>query len=431
MVCRFLDCNARSTFVSGLIALALTSACSGERQASSTASQPAGTSGRAAPASAEIPPRTTTPSVEIADLYYLRSVGDLQFSPDGKRIVFAVQKSDRPGAPYTEIWMADAAGGQAAAFSSAPEGSSPDWSPDGTRIAYFGRTGEGKSGVLIANADGTNAIPIADTLNTNHPFPQIGSRLAWSPDGKQVAFVAATPSAEPEMEGDPIVITRYMYRPASSAGGRFNDNRRLHLFVADVASRQVRQLTDGTFSEHSIDWSPDGKQLVFLSNHEPDPDFRFNYDMFTIDVASGAVRQLTATKNVEYRPRWSPDGRLITYQGMKRPITSSETNMEDTHIWVLDAASGERRELGITIDNRQGAPQWSPDGQFGVLHGPVPRQRQAPSPSCWWRAGRGGAACRRRARECRRVLDRERRHHCLCDGDARRSRGVVRETPAR
>jgi dipeptidyl aminopeptidase/acylaminoacyl peptidase len=351
------------TFGAGLIAVALTGACSREPQATPASSQPAGTSGRAAPAAPGIPPRTTTPSVEIADLYYLRSVGDLQFSPDGKRIVFAVQKSDRPGAPYTEIWMADAASGQAAPVSNSPEGSNPDWSPDGTRIAYFGRTGEGKSGVLVANADGTNAIPIADTLSTNHPFPQMGDRLAWSPDGKQLAYVAATASTEPEMEDDPIVITRYLYRPASSAGGRFNDNRRLHVFVADVASRQVRQLTDGKFSEHSIDWSPDGKQLVFLSNHEPDPDFRFNYDMFTIDVASGAVRQLTATKNVEYRPRWSPDGRLITYQGMKRPITSSETNMEDTHIWVFDAASGERRELGITIDNRQGAPQWSPDGQ--------------------------------------------------------------------
>jgi Tol biopolymer transport system component len=38
--------------------------------------------------------------------------------------------------------------------------------------------------------------------------------------------------------------------------------------------------------------------------------------------------------------------------------------MEDTHVWTLDVTSGERRELGATIDNRQSAPQWSPDGQF-------------------------------------------------------------------
>ena len=164
------------------------------------------------------------------------------------------------------------------------------------------------------------------------------------------------------MDGDPIVITRYWYRPASSAGGRFNDNRRLHLFVVDVQTKQVRQLTSGNFYEHSIDWSPDGTQLAFLSNHEPDPDF-VNYDIFIIDVASAAVRQLTHTRSNEYRPIWSPDGKSIAVQGLKRPMTSSETNTEDTHVWTIDVASGQRREIGAAIDNRQGPPQWSADGR--------------------------------------------------------------------
>ena len=51
----------------------------------------------------------------------------------------------------------------------------------------------------------------------------------------------------------------------------------------------------------------------------------------------------------------------IVYQGTRRGLTSSETTMEDTHIWVMDADGSNRRELA-TIDNRQGAPQWSPDG---------------------------------------------------------------------
>ena len=133
--------------------------------------------------------------------------------------------------------------------------------------------------------------------------------------------------------------------------------------MADVATKQVRQLTEGTTYEHSIDWSPDGKLLLFLSNHEPDPDFFFNYDLFTVDVESKAVKRLTETKNNEFAPTWSPDGKAIAYSGLKRLITSSETNMEDTHVWTLDVATGARRELGAAIDNRQGRPQWSPDGQ--------------------------------------------------------------------
>ena len=214
-------------------------------------------------------------------------------------------------------------------------------------------------------------------MGSNHPLPQVGQRFVWSPDGTKIAFVSAMPGPEPAMEADPIVITRYWYRPASGHPNRFVDNRRLHLFVADVGTKQVRQLTDGTNDEHSIDWSPDGTRLVFLSNHEPDPDFRFNYDIFTIDVASKAVKRLTETKNNEYGPVWSPDGTRLAYSGLERPITSSETNMEDTHVWTLDVATGARREVGAAIDNRQGRPQWSRRRPVALLHRSVARQRRA------------------------------------------------------
>jgi dipeptidyl aminopeptidase/acylaminoacyl peptidase len=319
-----------------------------------------------APAPSEaIPARPSSPRVEIADLFYLRAAGDPQLSPDGAHVAFTVQYSDRIGAPYSRIWMADMAAGTAKPWGSGEgqEGSAPRWSRDGTRIAFQGRIGEGKSGIVIANADAGGASPLVEVVGTNHPLPQVGERFGWSPDGTKIAFVSATPGPEPAMEADPIVITRYWYRPASGFGGRFSDNRRLHLFVADGATKQVRQLTDGTNDEHSIDWSPDGKHLLFLSNHEPDPDFFFNYDIFTIDVDSKAVTRLTETKSNEFGPSWSPDGKTIAFSGLKRLITSSETNMEDTHVWTLDAATGARRELGAGIDNRQGRPQWSPDGQ--------------------------------------------------------------------
>jgi Tol biopolymer transport system component len=52
------------------------------------------------------------------------------------------------------------------------------------------------------------------------------------------------------------------YKPDDSEGlSHFNDNRRLHIFLADLASGQVQQLTDGTHYEHSIDWSPNGEKL--------------------------------------------------------------------------------------------------------------------------------------------------------------------------
>ena len=116
-----------------------------------------------------------------------------------------------------------------------------------------------------------------------------------------------------------------------------------------------------------ISRSADGKRLLFLSNHEPDPDFFFNYDLFTIDVDSKAVTRLTETKNNEFAPSWSPDGKTIAYSGLKRLITSSETNMEDTHVWTLDVATGARRELGASPGIEAGESRHLDAGGSGLL----------------------------------------------------------------
>jgi dipeptidyl aminopeptidase/acylaminoacyl peptidase len=164
--------------------------------------------------------------------------------------------------------------------------------------------------------------------------------------------------------GDPMVITRYLYKPDAAEGmTRFNDNRRLHIFIVEVASGSVKQLTTGAHYEHSIDWSPKGDEIAFVSNREPNEDQFFNYDLFTVRVADGSIRRLTSTENAEYRPRWSPDGKTIAYQATKRGLTDLETTMEDTHVWLIDADGSHRRELGGAMDDRQGAPQWTPDGR--------------------------------------------------------------------
>jgi len=300
---------------------------------------------------------------QSGDLYRLKSVGDVQMSPDGSRIAYSVQNNDRPGRPYSQVWILEIATGKAIRLGSDNEAASgPRWSRDGKQIAYFGREESG-AGVVVARADGSGAVLVAPVSGTNHPLPSSGERLAWSPDGRQVAFISATAGPETEnANGDPMVITRYLYKPTASEGlTRFNDNRRLHVFVVDVASKKVRQLTSGDYYEHSIEWSPEGGDILFVSNHEADPDRFFNYDIFAANTGSGEVRRLTTTRNAEYRPVWSPNGKMVAYLGTTRSLTSSETTMEDTHVWVMDGIGGNRREL-VSIDNRQGQPQWSPSG---------------------------------------------------------------------
>ncbi len=299
-----------------------------------------------------------------ADLHRLRSVGDVQYSPDERFVAYTVTSRVHSGRPSSHIWVHDARSGTHRRLVEDP-GSGPQWSPDGSWLAYVGSLDD-RSGLIVVRPDGSEATFLTPVQDTNHPLPSRGERVTWSPDGSAIAFVSTVPGPEgPDAQGDPVVITRYLYKPTASEGStRFNDNRRAHIFVVDLDSKNVRQLTRGNHYEHSIDWSPDGQEILFVSNREPDPDRFFNYDIFAVRVAGGEIRRITQTANAEYRPRWSPDGQTIAYQATRRGLTSSETTMEDTHIWLVDADGSNRRELGAGIDNRQGVPAWSRDGRF-------------------------------------------------------------------
>jgi len=302
--------------------------------------------------------------LQSADLYKLRSVNDVQFSPDGSHIAYTVENNGTAGRPYSQLWIMNVSTGKSSRVGSDDErGGSAEWSPDGKLIALHGAFNS-KSGLYIGQSDGSGLRFIHEMEGTNSPLPSTGKAIAWSPDSRRIAFISSTPGPEADLKGDPVVITRYLYKPDLSEGNsHFNDNRRTHIFIADVGSGNVQQLTQGDHYEHSIDWSPNGQVLLFVSNREPNEDQFFNYDIFAIKVADGTIRRLTATENAEYRPRWSPDGKQIVYQATRRGLTNLETTMEDTHIWIMNADGSNRRELGGMIDNRQGPPTWSKDGK--------------------------------------------------------------------
>ena len=309
-------------------------------------------------------PRGATQGLGTEDLVKLRSVGAVALSPDGHHLAYTVTMFDEPGRPYAQLSIMDLATQKSIRVGGEKDrGSGPVWSPDGKVLAFVGKQGE-KHGLMIAKADGSDVTELVSPEGSNSPLPGMGNQISWSPDGKQIAYVSSTPDDRAaEVSGDPLVITRYLYKPDAGEGmTRFNDNRRLHIFVVDVGSKQTRQLTKGNTDEHSIDWSPDGKELLYLTNPEPNQDEFFNYDVFALKLPDNSVRRITATEFNEYNPQWSPDGKRILFRGTRRGLTDRETTMEDTHVWLMNADGSDRREIGAVIDQRQGSPKWAPDG---------------------------------------------------------------------
>ena len=309
-------------------------------------------------------PSSDAQGLKSGDLSKFRSIGAVQLAPDGRSVAYTVTMRDRPGRPSAQIWIMDIASAKTVRLGDEKSSSGdPRWSPDGKWLAYAGSDGT-QSGLWMAHPDGSSATFLAPVSHSNSPLPGQGASVSWSPDGKEIAFVSATPGPETAAAtGDPMVITRYLYRPSASEGStHFNDNRRLHIFVVDVASKKVRQLTNGSRDEHSVDWSPDGKEILFVSNYDQNADEYFNYDDFAINISSGAIRRITSTESAEYAPRWSPDGNRIAYSGTARGLTDRETTMEDTHVWLMDADGSNRRDIGAVVDARQGSPQWASDG---------------------------------------------------------------------
>ena len=259
---------------------------------------------------------SATRPITAEEAFSLQDIVDVQVSPDGRTILFPVVTTElSANRTVTHLMRIAANGGAPAKMEGALEGArNVRWSPDGSRIAFFARR-DGKDALWVLTADTAALTRVCGYDRGNGFLSKSANALAWSPDGTALAF-AGSVEPSPAVQ-DPLVIRRILYKTRTS----FSDNRRTHVFTIAASGGSPRLLTPGDDDEHSIDWARGG-DIIFLSNHEPDSDAKFNYDLFVVNPGSGVVRQITNTPGVEMDPVASPDGASIAYVATKRRLTT-------------------------------------------------------------------------------------------------------------
>jgi dipeptidyl aminopeptidase/acylaminoacyl peptidase len=314
--------------------------------------------------------------VTLDDYYKLREVDDPQISPDANWVAYTVQTVNAGEDKHiTHIWMTRFDGAQTVQLTSRPKEteSKPRFSPDGRFISFLSERADDKhkDQLWLMSRAGGEAQKLSD-------FKGGITDYAWSPDGKRLAIVASDPNPEDDDSKDkkdktkkPIVIDRFTFMEDVTGYLRhFRD----HLYVMDVASKKVDQITSGDFDDALPAWSPDSKSLVFASKRVKNADRSPDWNLFVVAAQKGAnPRQLTTftgEDNMPNRfdtgsyPAWSPDGKWIAYwQGGDPKLIEYATNK----LAIISASGGAAKILTPTLDRNIGNVSWSDDSKSVLL----------------------------------------------------------------
>jgi Tol biopolymer transport system component len=275
-----------------------------------------------------------------------------------------VKQRNCGGPNHTAIYVMNADGSSQIPLTRSGQSVDPDWSPDGSKIAYyrFSDMDPLDGEVRLINADGTGDVKLAH-----------GSDPQWTPDGKVsfsgpggLTIINADGSGEPQVigegaykhrwspDGKKVVMVKYDTRGPTP-----------DIWVMNADGSGLTQLTDNPVGGHvgseGPAWSPDSRRIAFSREHSS----TFQ-DIYVMNPDGSGQTNLTLSPNDlrDHRyPVWSPDGSKIAYWNdgslyLMNPDGSSKTNL------LVSA--------GFLYPSGDSAPIWSPDGTriaFAAVYG--------------------------------------------------------------
>jgi TolB protein len=265
---------------------------------------------------------TPRPLLSAADSARLGDVSNPAWSPDGREIAF----SGGCATCTPRLFVVSSTGKNLRQIATGPGGVlSPSWSPTGTAIVFARERGEDQFIVTVSLRTGrvraiNNEPPDAD--NTD-------STPAWSPDGRRIVFAR-------ELHHEDVTLWLV---PAS--GGH-------------QPQSLIRRNTAN--DESHPQWSPDGRSVLFMQTVGA----AVTWDLFVINLATGQLSNLTRDSYNEYDPAWSPDGRHIVFAS----DAGRRFGFRSLYVTASDGTGLRRLTDGLADDSM---PSWSPDGNTIVF----------------------------------------------------------------
>lgn len=314
----------------------------------------------------------------IADLYKVKGVYSVSLSPDGKTICYTSSSSDlKNQKSSSDIYIMNADGSHAKAFTEDGKSSSAVWSKDGKSI-FFTNYEKGTAQIYRMNLATCEAEQVTDyELGIGNPV--------ISPDERYIAFTAevypdlgaaakANIARMEKKDKGPVqahIADKLLYRHWTS----YSDGRCSHLILFDTQTKTYRDLTPGNYSlifmaggGIAYDFSPDSKEICFVSNHDEHQEASTNADLWTVSVNGGEPVCITKeNKAWDGTPTYSPDGKYIAYRLQQIPGYESDR----FRLAIYDRAARKSTILTEKFDNWVDDYKWAPDGKSIFFLGEV------------------------------------------------------------
>lgn len=322
------------------------------------------------------------------DMMAMKRLGDTAVSPDGKWLAYSVITVNlEQNTKTAELWLQAIAGGEPFKVAvTQPGDSGVRFAPDGHSVLFLSGRENGRQ-IWLADFDpATGTTGNAKKLTT---IATEADNAKWSPDGKSILFTSAVYPECPAITttdaktGDQCnadkdahaastkvkaqIFTHLLYRHWD----HFTGDKRSHLFLVDVASGAMHDLTPN--DPHDVppfslegggcncDISPDSKELAFTENTDPVPAVSTSAKIFTLDMTNPAAKpvQISTSAGGNFNPAYSPDGKYLAWRSQARAGYESDK----FRLMLYDREKKTIRDLLPKFENWVDEFAWAPDSQ--------------------------------------------------------------------